>query len=360
MRWSYLKSLLVLFVVIAGLIRCSPNTVEFDSLDNEEADDISVQDIAEKHENTPDQIEGKYICTPLVSLEWGENSDQIGYLIEESTNKITGFHSPVFDENGKLYIPNPENNQIITLDNFEYERSIPISESYVFKMGNQKFYWSQIGVANERIILKFSEFHDERIVDRIAILDLSGQVEKIINLEPYYPLHSIYTQAIKTDGYGGFYVNLDPMGIIHYDADFKSNLTYLGHDWNYGDSLIGWDKNLYYYNFQDGHLTKWTSNGRRIAFKKDRPSIVLENIKKMGDMRSLIGVDEKGNIYILMNQNQEDYLLQIDANGDLHRLGLEISPGFVNYFLDKAGNLYAFVYGYKDSEINPRIMKCEP
>ncbi len=306
------------------------------------------------------------VCEILLSMQWGAGPDELGYVVIERWKKVSGPYPPVFDETGRMFIADPVNNRILMYDHWEFQQLIPIPESYVLEIGGYEHYWSPILATNDRIFLSFSEYHEKRIVDRVAIIDLQGTVERVIDLEPYYPIHSIY-HPLRADWNGGFYLLLDPVGMVHFDSQYRAKFVALGSDWQYYYMEIGWDKNIYTYSPSKDYISVMQDSKNTSMLHMSPPLRVIENITndQTGDQRvdTILGITQAGEIYVLIEENQIRSLLIITNDGEKRekvQLPTDFSSGFIASWFRLApdGSLVGLIYDVDDAQVSPQVIRC--
>lgn len=311
----------------------------------------------------------KLVCDTLLSMHWGNGPDELGYVATESEGwkKVSGPYPPVFDEAGRMFISDPVNNRIFMYDQWKFQQLIPIPESYVFEIGGQKYYWPQISATNDHIFLHFTGYNEERIVDRVAIIDLQGTVESVIDLEPYYPMHSIY-QPLRADWNGGFYLLLDPVGMVHFDSQYRPKFVALGSDWQYFYMEIGWDKNIYTYSPSKDYISVRQDSKNTSMLHMPPPLRVIENITndQTGDQRvdTILGITQAGEIYLLIEENQILSILIIANDGEKREkvhLPADFSSGtlFSRFRLAPDGSFVGLVYDVNNAQVTPEIIRCK-
>jgi hypothetical protein len=199
-------------------------------------------------------------------------------------------------------------------------------------------------------------------VDRLAVLSLEGQEERLIDLEPYYPLHSPFLNSLIADTRGGVYLLLPPAGVVHFDADLRPEFRYMGSEASYENLVVGWDGNLYTYNAESDYLSNWGTDNR--PFMHDERLSSIANVIAATQIVSptyerLLGADTQGRLYFrIREQDGGVWLIRVSASGDERVIAAvpegEPSPSS----LAPDGSLYSIIYDPTDPSIRPRIVKC--
>jgi len=194
-------------------------------------------------------------------------------------------------------------------------------------------------------------------------LSLDGQEERIIDLELYYPLHSIRLDSLIADRRGGVYVRLPPAGVVHFDTDLRPEFRYLGSEASYEDLVVGWDGNLYTYSAERDHLTNWGAGKKRFTGPVE-PLSWMANVIDATPIISptytrLLGADTQGRLYFRTCERGVDvWLMRVSASGD-QRVIAAVPEGWPSpSTLAPDGSLYSITYDPTDLSVRPRVVRC--
>jgi len=304
----------------------------------------------------------KLVCENILSMQWGAGPDELGYVVIEGWKNVSGPYPPVFDEQGIMYVADPVNNRILRFTNIQSPDVIPIPASYTLDYNETtKIRWSNVSISDEHIILKYSAWKD-RIVERLAVLNVKGEEEKIIELDLLYPLRSIFSSPIIPDRKGGFYYLVEPLGMIYFDADLHSDLLDMGSNWPYTDTVVGWDQNLYSYSNSEDRLFSWGESGN-VRLTQLQPAQAMEGVSsKLGideGWGRLIGVDKNGIIHMLFTDDDENqWLLRFSMSGDQIEKALVPNEISNRLILAPDNSYYILSYGVNSAVEPPIVVKC--
>lgn len=314
----------------------------------------------EKNENVK-QI--PFECETYFSTEWGDEGLDFGYFEDAETRRISGPYPPVFDDNGVMYLADPANNRILRFSNKVSPGIIPIPRSYILDYGSQKVPWSNLSVSANRIFLRYSAW-DGKVVDRLAVLSLTGKEEAVIDLDLFYPLRSILATPILADGKGGVLFLLDPTGLIHFDRDLNSEFVDLGASWPYTDMIIGWDKSIYTYSNTEDTLLSWGESPQSLL-RHTQPNKMIQNVLSRVEPEKswgkLIGVDKTGRVSMIVTDSQENkWLIRFSAGSEEKRINQASIPKEIpnSFRLAPDGSLFVLSYNDISTGENPRIIRC--
>lgn len=302
-------------------------------------------------------------CTNYVEAKWGAGLGEFGLCPASSDAWIRGPYPPVLNKQGDLFIVDKANQRIVKYSGGIASQIIPIPSSYVYDVCGYASRWPNVSVSEDRLFLHFYIQQDNRIVGRLAILSLEGAEQQVIDLEPYYPLDSSpYLNSLISDRKGGVYLLLPPAGVVHFDADLRPTLIYLGPDASYEDLIVGWDGNIYKYDPQNDHLSNWGTDNR--LFMYGEPLSSMANVIAATGIVSptytrFRGADTQGRLYFTTRERDRDlWIVRISASWDQGIIAAvseeELSPSV----LAPDGSLYDIVYDQMDSSISPRIVRC--
>jgi hypothetical protein len=312
-------------------------------------------------------------CIQLIESQWGTEPTEFGYRKNLSyPDLIDGPYPPMFNEQGDMFIGDPQNHRILRyLSGEEFSEIIPVPESYQIEISDRPNYgkvylwWSSLAVSNDRLFFVIHQWDgNNRIIEKIAILSMDGREQDLIDLEAYFPLSA--TASIIYDQQGGLYLLLAPAGLVHYDSSFHPNLVTLGGNWPYLDTVIGWDRNLYSYHVQEDEVYNWGSShypevNRRQPDYSISAVATSTQIDSLG-YRQLLGIDREGQLYFSFRDGEDNlWLARLDASGEQGIIGKVPSkwaPYIFNLALAPDGFLYSLVYDTKDISMKPKVVKC--
>lgn len=308
-------------------------------------------------------------CSTYWETNWGTGNNQLGY-----NSKVEGnpgpFFPPVFDESGNIYIADRFNHRILVFAGGEEIRSISTPSTWPQEGADDTGKrWSNLVVQRGSLYLRFSEWVENRVIDKLGIFTFDDQHWKIIDLAPYYPHHSILAQTITANGSGGVYIRLDP-GLVYFDAQHYLELIYPGLTAD-ETLLLGWDKNLYLYAYHSDKLTGW-SEQRRPFIDLTQPTFEMYGVFSFLGQRSanqlplhrqFLGADVYGQIYLSHSRSdvQTPWIISRLLPDERMLIG-EIPPYILSAFtklsLAPDGRVYGMTYDPEDISILPRIIQC--
>jgi len=279
-----------------------------------------------------------------------------------------GPYPPKLDEQGDVFILDKVNWRILRYTGSVTPQAIPIPASFTSRdpCVYSTYGWAYWNVSKDRLFFVFSPWKEAKRGDWLAVLSLKDHKQQIIDLEPYYPLHSPYANSLISDKQGGVYLLLPPAGVVHFDIDLRPEFKYLGADSSIYENLaVGWDGNLYTYWLEGDRLNNWGKNN--LAF------IHGESLSWMTDIISatgiisptytrLLGADIQGRLYFRTEQGAKWLFVRISASGDrrlVAALPEELSSSFYGSDLAPDGSLYDLIYNSEDPSVKPKIVKCE-
>ncbi len=316
---------------------------------------------------TPTVAVGMLDCVDYAQLQWGSEAGQLGHCDESVENGVFGRpYSPQVDEQGNLFIFDRVNYRIVEFS--EGVVSQTISTPWAYGPRDPCDYsargWPNIAVSKERVFLLFPTGRKEREVDRIAVFSSEGEEKESLDLEPYYPLHSIYMNTLISDREGGLYVLLPPAGVVHFDIEGRPEFYYMGSEnlLKYEGFMVGWDRNLYIYNAESDNLVNWGPDRRTFEHRVEAPGSVGGMIESTGIVSPtytrLFGVDVAGRLYVRTYTGEgEPLLARFSPTWAVEQI-VRVPEGIYPDQLGPDGSLYDLVYDPKDFSVQPRIVKC--
>jgi len=305
-------------------------------------------------------------CTDYIETQWGTGSEEFGFCPDSSLASTRGPYSPKLDARGDLFILDKANQRILRYSGNSIPRVIPIPSSYVLDgVCGYSNRWPNLSVSKDRLFFLFSVRQDRR-VDRLAVLSLNGQEERIIDLEAYYPLHSPFMDTLIADRNGGVYLLLPPAGVVHFDADLRPEFRYMGTDdlLIYQGLVVGWDGILYTYSAARDRLDSWGA-GNQFFMQGEHLSstagvIAATQIVSPTHQRFL-GADTQGRLYFRAFERGVDLrFVRVSASGD-QRVVVAVPDGCPSSFsLAPDGSLYGTTYSSKNPDplVKPKIIRC--
>jgi len=316
---------------------------------------------------TTDILTATLDCADYAGVQWGTDLNNLGHCPAKSEAWIRGPYAPQMDEQGNIFVFDKINQRIVGFSDGRASHVISIPSSYTLNAPCEysNYPGSNIAVSKDRLFFVFSTYQETRLIDQLAVFSLDGREQQIVDLEPYYPLHSIYLNSLVSDREGGVYLLLPPVGVIHFDADFRSELYYMGRDdlLSYEGFLVGWDRNLYIYNAESDSLVNWGT--RRDDFRRGvEPLNRFEGIIGSTSIVSptytrLLGVDTKGQFYFkTWSQGKNLMLVRFSAVGDKATIITLPQEEDAPYDVAPDGSLYGLLYDVEDFSVQPRIVRC--
>jgi len=307
-------------------------------------------------------------CSTYVETQWGSGTGEFGLCPATSSEMARGPYPPKLDEQGDVFILDKVNWRILRYTGSVTPQAIPIPASFTSRdpCVYSTYGWAYWNVSKDRLFFVFSPWKEAKRGDWLAVLSLKDHKQQIIDLEPYYPLHSPYANSLISDKQGGVYLLLPPAGVVHFDIDLRPEFKYLGADSSIYENLaVGWDGNLYTYWLEGDRLNNWGKNN--LAF------IHGESLSWMTDIISatgiisptytrLLGADIQGRLYFRTEQGAKWLFVRISASGDrrlVAALPEELSSSFYGSDLAPDGSLYDLIYNSEDPSVKPKIVKCE-
>jgi hypothetical protein len=307
-------------------------------------------------------------CSLYLESQWGSDLSEFGFITYTTTGKdfIRGPYSPTFDEMANMYIADPVNQRVLQYPvGSIIPRAIKIPESYILDNYSNYRFWSNVSVSNGKLFLVFNKIRNDRLIQQLAVLSMDGREEQINDLEPYYPLMSVSSSPVMSDKHGGVYLDLTPIGIVHFDDLFRPEIIQ-DRDGNIFENLaIGWDGNLYSYEFTNDLLNNWGQSNQTLLIAKGEPlssitNIISTTLDKSPSFGRIIGADSKGRL-ILSYRTNENILRIIRISEEKWELATVLSEGTRDLFplsLSPDGSLFGIIYNSSDQTIKPRIVKC--
>jgi hypothetical protein len=283
---------------------------------------------------------------------------------------LVGTYSPVFDDQGNMFIIDGMNKRISMYPKGEnVPKTINLPELYTSdflpKTGTGG---SNISVANNKIFFSVEGIKNKRNVFRLFVLSMDNGKSTMIDLESYYPQYTIRSNTVLADKHGGVYVFFDQI-IIHYDAELKPELITKDEISDFFNFIVGWDKNLYTYGVP-GAIKNW---GKDTTSFHTQPEYVFQDAHKtlteIGQDPSMwdifIGADMAGKLYFLLSydwgsKKDEIDIVQLDIHTQTGVVGKIKNKDWLspNYVLAPDGALYSRIIAPTDSSIQPKIIKC--
>ena len=311
-------------------------------------------------------------CETYIETTWGNKEGQLG-LCPVSSEQMDGPYPPVLNAHSDLFILDRVNQRILHYSKGELLQTIAIPSSYTFR---EPCSYSTRGLSNlntygDRLFLRFPSFHNERLVEYIAVLSPAGHEEAVISLEAYHPRYP--PSAPVADTVGGFYLLSPTLSVLYFDADFRAEFMGIKADELLGSGglVIGWDGNIYTYSASYDHLINWGTDNSRLRLGGE-PISQMANVISTTQMTSSIwtvflGADIQGRLYfgIREKSNVGYVVVRISAWGG--RMVIATVPDGVldtgaspAFSLAPDGSLYGMSYGLMtpDPTLNPRVIKC--
>lgn len=308
---------------------------------------------------------GRLECTTYYQAQWGDGVGEFGLCPASSRAWVRGPYPPVPDGYGGLFVLDKANQRIVRFHTSKALQVIPLSSSYVLdNVCSDSNQWSNISVSKDRMFLRYLHYSDGRLEERVAVLSLAGEEQGSIDLGPYYPLNSPYLDSLLPDRRGGVYVQFVPVGLVHFDKDFRSTFIFLGTKADYGNMVVGWDGNFYEYDADQDIVRNWGMDNRLLIHGEALG--LLKNVIGAAHIspayyRRLMDVDDEGRLYfsfITYEQGKTIWYLRVSGSG---RDGIlaTLADG-ENYLSSLApdGSLYNIVYDPGNPAIRPRIVRC--
>ena len=204
---------------------------------------------------------------------------------------------------------------------------------------------------------------EERVVEKLIVLSIDGQEQKVVDLGPYYPLTpNVY---VMPDRHQGVYVVIPPAGWVHYDPDFNSKMVILGFDWPYYNVVVGWDGKTYTYYIDSDKIYNLGSSqyfdvNRRQS--ESRIGNVVGSIPLEGlNTIRIVGVDTGGQIYLSFEDKEDNlWLARLDPTSMTAEMGqIPREWGLVtNLRLSPDGHAYSLIFDSTNTNINPKLINC--
>lgn len=308
-------------------------------------------------------------CTNYLETQWGTRLSELGLCPASSSAWIRGPYPPRFDEQGNLLILDKANERILRFVQGTPTEDIPLPDSY-FPSGacdSSSGRTSDIAVSKDRLFVSFSLLRNSRIVDQLAVLSLEGHEQKVIDLEPYYPMHSPYLNSLVSDARGGVYLLLPPAGLVHFDSELRSEFKYLGDDESllYENLVAGWDDNLYTYSVDRNVLNNWGADNR--GFMRGESLSWMTNVVSATNVISptsirLLGVDTQGEAYFRFYEPGTGWMfMRMSPSGHERTLVTASEEEAIALTsLAPDGSLFGIKYNPRnpDPAVGPKIIKC--
>ena len=351
----------------AILILCSCNPVSTASTKP------TIEFSTPSHPSTIPYAEASIDCKVYIQSQWGSGPTQFGYYTSsDGQNEIHGPYSPTFDELGNMFIADPVNQCILMYPvGLSTPQSINVPSSYILNYNSNDRYWSNVSASNGVLYLVYSVYKNGRTVRQLAALSFDGHEKQVIDLEPYYPLYADLSSPVMADRHGGIYLVLHPsVGIVHFDTDFRSELIQeVGTSFFDQNAAVGWNGNLYTYDFTADILYDWGQSDKTILIaNKDPVSSVGGIIQGAQDKEptygKIIGADSDANIFLSFNASDGNLRI-IRLNGNdraIASIPAEWAMDIMNLYnisLAPDGALYSLIYDPADQSVQPKIIKCE-
>jgi hypothetical protein len=220
-------------------------------------------------------------------------------------------------------------------------------------------------VSDGRLFLVFPVLQDDRVEDQLAVLSLEGKEERVIDLGAYYPLHSPYLNSLVPDRKGGVYLLLPPAGVVHFDAELRSEFKYIGAEdlLLYEGLVVGWDGNIYTYSADRDALSKWGTDEERFMHNVVPLSWMGGTIAATPIISPtysrLLGADVQGRLYFRTYEpGNSVWLIRVSTSWDEMAVARVPEGAQSLHSLAPDGSLYSIEYDPTDSSIKPRIVKC--
>jgi hypothetical protein len=293
------------------------------------------------------------IEAPKQSTTFYSESQVYCSLYIQSQNERQGPHSLTFDELENLFVTDPANNRILMYPpGTKVPHIINVPPSYVLDYNSNTRYWSNASVSNGNIYLVFDIVKNRRIIQKMAILSFDGREQQIIDLEPYYPSYTIFSPPIMADRHGGVYLGLSLGGL----SGGNSLYEYL---------VVGWDGNLYSYDFSTDNLNNWGPSEKTVLITHGEPLSSMDEIitatqDKDSAYGRLVGVDSSGRLYFSFRGSNGSVKI-IRLSEDSRVIGT-IPEEWATYFLYPSlspdGSLYSLVNNSRLQSTQPGIVKC--
>lgn len=307
-------------------------------------------------------------CTNYIKTQWGTEIGKWGLCPVSSPAWVRGPFPPKLNEQGESFIVDKVNRRILKYSGSGDETPQVISiSSYMTDDVCKYDFWGNVGVSRDKLFFLFSAWRDGRAVDRLAVLSAKGHEQKVIDLELYYPLHSPYVNSLIPDRKGGVYLLLPPAGVVHFDAEFRSEFKYLGADdiSLYENLVVGWDGNLYTYNVERDALNNWGADNRFFIPSESlgwTAGIISATQIASPTYTRLLGADAQGRLYFSTTERGVERLfVRVSASGDQKIIAVvpdEWRSSFYGSELAPDGSLYDIIYDDDNPSVNPKIIKC--
>jgi hypothetical protein len=244
-------------------------------------------------------------------------------------------------------------------------RIINVPPSYVPDYNPDSHYWSNVSVSNGKIYLVFHTGKNRRVIQKLAVLSLDGTEQQLIDLEPYYPLYSIYSAPVMADRHGGIYLELYLGLFVHYDHELRPELIERGVNNSFDDLVVGWDGNLYSYEFPTDILKNWGPSDKTVLIKHDEPLSSMKRIIATSKDQDtaygrLIGADASGKLYFsFKGSNHRLRIIRLsEGTGVIGTIPEEWATDFLYHSLAPGGSLYSLVNNSSNFSTHPGIVEC--
>jgi len=312
-------------------------------------------------------------CEVYLESSWGNGIKQLGYNLRVEGNPGP-FFSPAFNEHGDVFVADRFNHRVLIFSRNGDVTDVPVqsSHSWIGKADDLGQRWSNLAASEDRLFLRFSEWDNGRVIDKLGIFKLSSDKWKSISLEPYYPYHSILAYSITADNLGGVYVRLDP-GIVYFDADYRAELSFDGLE---ADETLtrGWDGNMYTYSYLRDHLVNWGPNSTRLSRESFvSPLFAIDQVLlpvwqtvswELEAQNQFLGTNTEGELYFVISNKREmsHWLILKSKDGKQTFLGEiphHLLSTFSTFSVAPNGSVYGVTYSPDDMLVAPRIIRCE-
>jgi hypothetical protein len=316
-------------------------------------------------------VAGEITCNTLLETNWGKNTDEFGYN-PPGVSWFVGMQGPyplIFDKTGSFYVPDQVNNRILAYKNNKAPKVINLPDSYILKgMGDGSYYtgWRWPVISGDKIYLLYSHLYNDV---HLSTVSLQGKITSDLSLRQYSKSgeKTGIDYRLISDGIGGVYIIFDeiPFQIYHFDAETGFTPTSFENkdQMRLGRMQLGWDNHLYTYERAVDSLIDWGQGGTA----KFQPIVELENIeqsalvylnkKGVGQIFSLIGVDNNKNAYFtFLDTDKQYYIIQVSFSKKIAKIATVAEQAFPT--LSPTNEFYNLSYNYQSSAQLPKIIKC--
>lgn len=307
-------------------------------------------------------------CVKYFETQWGNGPGEFGDRRSfYDQNIILGPEPPFFDDQGSLFLPDPANNRVLRFDDGVVSRSIPIPSSYVLDYGGSKIYWTNAQLTGDRLFLIFYYNNENKVGVKLAVLTIEGKEEEVLELDSFSTPSFNFSPNVIVDRRGNIFLLMEPTGVLHYTSTLKSEWITLGNNWPYGETVIGWDGNLYTYIRQDNQLKNWGDSifdhisNRKPDFSLEDVFAPIHNVSVTSE--HILGISRDGFYYLSFRDQHENLwiirLASASKQGEIAKAPVEWLGRTTSIAISATGSLYGLIIDRENIETNPKIVMCD-